>query len=236
MVQFHSIRVQHVVAVGDITAVHQLAGSAWVSTAWAHSAFEMRSLIDHFRFPTWRSSPWRGARAHRGAGSGRGGRDHRVDPRQPGGGAARLPDVSTRRRRADIPRRTGTSETHPVTRATWWRQHPRGGALPLIAASPTSRADRRWLASAPRWRCGRAYEQVVDTYTPNGLPTDAQLAAYLELPQATAGAPWARARADGISRSRGAWPPSWACPASREWGGTRLTSVWARRTLGGRLC
>jgi hypothetical protein len=35
----------------------------------------------------------------------------------------------------------------------------------------------------------RAFEMVADTFTPNGLPTDAQMAAYLELLRATAGAP-----------------------------------------------
>ena len=36
---------------------------------------------------------------------------------------------------------------------------------------------------------GRAYDQVADTFSPNGLATDAQMAAYMELMYATAGVP-----------------------------------------------
>jgi hypothetical protein len=43
-----------------------------------------------------------------------------------------------------------------------------------------------WL-DMPRAEAARAYEQVEDTYSPNGLLTDAQTAAYLEMLRETAG-------------------------------------------------
>src|SRR5919202_4758654 len=63
-------------------------------------------------------------------------------------------------------------------------------ALPVITSQRDEgvRVIEGYVNLSPE-DAGLAYEQVVDSYTPNGLPTDAQLAAYLDLLQATAGAP-----------------------------------------------
>jgi hypothetical protein len=45
-----------------------------------------------------------------------------------------------------------------------------------------------WIQLSPE-DAARAYDMVIDTFSPNGLPTEAQMRAYLELMQATANVP-----------------------------------------------
>ena len=45
-----------------------------------------------------------------------------------------------------------------------------------------------WIELSPE-DAARAYNLVIDTYSPNGLPTEAQMRAYLELMQETANVP-----------------------------------------------
>ena len=61
-------------------------------------------------------------------------------------------------------------------------------AIPAIAhqRDQVIQAMAVWLEISPD-DAARAYEQVVDTYSPSGLPTDAQMAAYLDLLRETAG-------------------------------------------------
>jgi hypothetical protein len=61
-------------------------------------------------------------------------------------------------------------------------------AIPAIARQRDQVIGARavWLEISPE-DAARAYEQVVDTYSPSGLPTDAQMAAYLDLLRETAG-------------------------------------------------
>src|SRR5262249_381177 len=83
-----------------------------------------------------------------------------------------------------------TSEAHLRDRSDQVTRMLRAAAraLPLITSQrglPVgAMADGMELSPAD---AARAYEQVADTYSPNGLPTDTQMAAYLELLRDTAG-------------------------------------------------
>jgi len=195
-VQFHSIRVQHVVAVRpDITAVHQLAGKrVGVDSMGTLTAFEMRSLIDHFQIPDVALLAV-GAELERIAALEAGAVDgiiasipaNLVAERRGFPTLVRVGDV------LDIPQAGfGTSETHLRDKGDVVAGSIRAAAraLPLIRGQPDQVVQivEGYISLSPE-DARRAYEQVVDTYTPNGLPTDAQLAAYLDLLQATAGAP-----------------------------------------------
>ena len=77
-------------------------------------------------------------------------------------------------------------------------------AIPLIQTQRDLVIQKigEWMELAPD-DAARAYELVADTYSPNGLPTDAQMAAYLDLMRATAGV------------SADASPPTWRTSPSR---------------------
>jgi NitT/TauT family transport system substrate-binding protein len=196
MVQFHSIRVQHVIVVRpDITAVPQLAGKrVAVDSLGTLTTFEMRGLIDHFQLPDV-------------ALVAAGGELERIAALEAGavdGIISSIPANLVAERRGfptllrvgdvlDIPQAGfGTSETHLRDKADVVAGSIRAAAraLPVIRGQPDEVVQivEGYISLSPE-DARRAYEQVVDTYTPNGLPTDAQLAAYLDLLQATAGAP-----------------------------------------------
>jgi ABC-type nitrate/sulfonate/bicarbonate transport system substrate-binding protein len=63
-------------------------------------------------------------------------------------------------------------------------------ALPLLRAEREEviRMIATWIELSPE-DATRAYELVIDTFSPNGLPTEAQMRAYLGLMQETANVP-----------------------------------------------
>jgi ABC-type nitrate/sulfonate/bicarbonate transport system substrate-binding protein len=196
MVQFHSIRVQHVIVVRpDITAVPQLAGKrVGVDSLGTLTTFEMRGVIDHFQLPDV-ALVATGAELERLAALEAGAVDgiissipaNLVAERRGFPTLLRVGDV------LDIPQAGfGTSETTLRDKADAVAGSIRAAARALPAIRGRSeevvQIIEGYISLSPE-DARRAYEQVVDTYTPNGLPTDAQLAAYLDLLQATAGAP-----------------------------------------------
>ncbi len=62
--------------------------------------------------------------------------------------------------------------------------------LPVVTAQPdrVTGAIQTFMDLGPK-DSARAYEMLADTYSPGGLVSDAQLAAYLDLLRATAGVP-----------------------------------------------
>jgi ABC-type nitrate/sulfonate/bicarbonate transport system substrate-binding protein len=93
----------------------------------------------------------------------------------------------------DIPQAgLATTEAHLRDRPEFVARTLRAAARALPAVR--ERRDEviqliaQWIELPPE-DAARAYEQVVDTYSPNGLATDAQLRAYLQLMQETANVP-----------------------------------------------
>jgi ABC-type nitrate/sulfonate/bicarbonate transport system substrate-binding protein len=194
IVQFHAVRLQHVLSVRpEITAISQLAGRrVAVQSLGTLSAFEVRKLAEHFALPDV-------------ATIAAGGDLERIAAMEAGAvdaSVASIPANLIAERRGfptllristvlEIPQAgLGTSEAHLRDHADRVERTLRASArmLPVI----TSQRDlvvqqiAEWVELEPA-DAARAYDQVADTYTPNGLPTDAQMAAYMELMYETAG-------------------------------------------------
>ncbi len=196
MVQFQSVRVQHVlVARPDLADVSQLAGKRiGVDSLGTLTTFETRKLIEHFQLPDV-ALVATGSELERIAALQAGAVDaiiasipaNLVAERQGFPTLLRIGAV------LNIPQAgLGTSETHLRDQADLVERSIRASdrALPVIPSQRdvVTRIIEGYISLSPE-DAQLAYDQVVDSYTPNGLPTDAQLAAYLDLLQATAGAP-----------------------------------------------
>jgi NitT/TauT family transport system substrate-binding protein len=196
IVQYHSVRVQHVVSVRpEITSVQQLAGKrVAVQSLTTLTAFEMRKLAEHFGLADVALLTV-GGELERVAAIEAGAAD--ATPLAiPANIVAEQRGLTTLLRIGEfvpIPQAGfGTSESHLRERAELVARVLRGAAraLPVIGTQRdvVVQTIADWV-DLPLADAGRAYDLVADTYTPNGLPTDAQLAAFLDLLRATAGAP-----------------------------------------------
>jgi ABC-type nitrate/sulfonate/bicarbonate transport system substrate-binding protein len=93
----------------------------------------------------------------------------------------------------DIPQAgLGTSEAILREKADLVQRALRASAraLPLLRSQreDVTQMIADWIELSPE-DAARAYNLVIDTYSPNGLPTEAQMRAYLELMQETANVP-----------------------------------------------
>jgi NitT/TauT family transport system substrate-binding protein len=196
IVQFHSIKLQHVVvAHPDITTVQQLAGKRIAVESFATlPAFEARKLIEHFALPDV-------------ALVAVGGESERLAALEAGAADASMsgipanlvaehhgfPTIFRLSTILEVPQAGfGTSDRllseqpDRVTRVL----RAAARALPIITSQRDLVVEQiAAIMDLTPEDAARAYDLVVDTYSPNGVPTDAQLAAYMDLLNATAGVP-----------------------------------------------
>lgn len=196
IVQFHSARLQHVlIARPEITSVQQLAGKRIATQSLGTlTAHEARKIVEHYNLADVAVLAV-GGDLERIAAIESGAADASVaaipanlvaEKR----GLASLLRISTI---LEIPQAGfATSETHLRDQAPMVTSSLRAAAraLPLVTTQRDMVVEsiREWMDLPPE-DAARAYEMVADTYSPNGLVTDAQMAAYLELLRETAGAP-----------------------------------------------
>jgi NitT/TauT family transport system substrate-binding protein len=196
IVQFHSVRLQHtVVARPEITTVEQLAGKRIAVEGFATlPAFEARKLVERFALPDVAILAI-GNETERIASMEAGATDASIS-----GIPANI--VAEHHGFATIFRLSTILETPQAgfgTSDTLLREQPDRVARTLRAAAralPVIPSQRDLVVEkiaaimdlAPE-DAARAYELVVDTYSASGVPTDAQMAAYVELLNATAGVP-----------------------------------------------
>jgi ABC-type nitrate/sulfonate/bicarbonate transport system substrate-binding protein len=196
IVQMHVLRVQHVLSVRpEITAIEQLAGKRIaVQNLGTLTAHEARKVVEHFALADVAVIAV-GGDLERIAAMETGAADANVS-NIPGNLVAERRGFPTLLRIStilDIPTGGyGTSLTH-------LREQPDVVARLLRAtarALPSMTRQRELVTSTieafmdlPPEDAARAYEMVADTYSPNGVPTEAQMATYLDLLRATAGLP-----------------------------------------------
>ncbi len=196
IVQFHSIRLQHViVARPDITSVEQLAGKRIAVESFATlPAFEARKLVEHFALPDVAIIAV-GNEAERLAALEGGAADASVSgiPANLVAEHHGFPTLFRLSTILEVPQAGfGTSENllreHPDRVTRTLRAAAR--ALPVITSQRDLVVEKigEIMDLSPE-DAARAYELVADTYSPSGVPTDAQMAAYVELLNATAGVP-----------------------------------------------
>ena len=196
IVQFHSVKLQHVLTVRpEITDISQMAGKRiGVESLGTLTAFESRKLIDHYGLPDVAIVSVGGDLERIAA----------MESNAVDASTSAVPSNIVAEKRGfptlvrigsilEIPQAGfGGAESfireHPDKVARSLRAAAR--ALPLIQAQRDLVVQRigEWMELSPE-DAARAYELVADTYSPNGLPTDAQMAAYVDLMRATAGAP-----------------------------------------------
>ncbi|HLH24580.1 MAG TPA: ABC transporter substrate-binding protein [Chloroflexota bacterium] len=196
IVQFHSVKLQHVLTVRpEITDVSQLAGKRiGVESLGTLTAFESRKLIDYYNLPDVAIVAIGGDLERIAA----------LESNAADASTSAVPSNLVAEKRGfptllrigtilEIPQ-AGFGGTEALLReqpdkvARALRATAR--ALPLIQNQRDLVIQKigEWLDLSPE-DAARAYDLVADTYSPNGLPTDAQMAAYLDLMRATAGAP-----------------------------------------------
>jgi NitT/TauT family transport system substrate-binding protein len=205
IVQFHAVRLQHVLVVRpDITDVQQLSGKRIAAgTPGTLPAFEARKLIERYGLrdvAVINTSPGTGGLPVVEAGAADATvasvPENLVAERQGYPTLLRLGTI------VDVPQAgLGTTDAmlrdNPDLIVRALRASAR--ALPLLRSQREEviRMIAEWIELPPE-DAARAYELVQDTYSPNGLPTDAQMRAYLGLMQETANVP-AEATVDRIS-------------------------------------
>ncbi len=194
IVQFHSVRLQHVLVVRpDITDVQQLHGKRFaVQSPGTLPAFQVQKLAERY-----------GLRDVALVSAGSESRNV-VEAGAADAYVASVPENLISERNGyptllrfssflDVPQAgLGTSDallrdkTDLVVRAL--RASAR--ALPLLRAEREEviRMIAAWIELSPE-DAARAYDLVIDTFSPNGLPTEAQMRAYLGLMQETANVP-----------------------------------------------
>lgn len=196
IVQFHSTRLQHVlIARPDITSVQQLAGKRIATQSLGTlTAHEARKIVEHFNLPDVAILAV-GGDLERIAAIESGAADASVAAIPANLVAERRGLVSLLRISTvlEIPQAgfaTNDSYLRDQQPLTIGALRAAARALPLITGQPDLVVStiREWMELPPE-DAARAYEMVADTFSPNGLPTEAQMAAYLELLRATAGAP-----------------------------------------------
>jgi len=194
IVQYHSVRLQHVLSVRpEFTAIGQLAGKRIaVQSLGTLTAFEARKIADHFGLPDVAIVPI-GGDLERIAAMATGAADANVTaiPNNLVAEREGFPTLLRIGTVLEVPQAGfATSEAHLRDRSDQVTRLLRAAAraLPLITSQRdlTVATIADWMELSPA-DAARAYEQVADTYSPNGLPTDAQMAAYLELLRDTAG-------------------------------------------------
>jgi NitT/TauT family transport system substrate-binding protein len=196
IVQMHVVAVQHVLSARpEITAVQQLAGKRIaVQNLGTLTAHEARKVVEHFALPDVAIVAV-GGDLERIVAMETGAADANVS-NIPGNLVAERRGFPTLLRIStilDIPTGGyGASlagvRDQPDVLARALRATAR--ALPLFGRQPD--VVTRTIASfmdLPPEDAARAYEMVADTYSPNGLATDAQMAGYLDLLRSTAGLP-----------------------------------------------
>jgi NitT/TauT family transport system substrate-binding protein len=194
IVQVYAVRLQHVLSVRPtITAVQQLAGKrVAVQSLGTLTAFEARKVAEHFGLGdvTLLSV---GGDLERIAALEAGAADAAPLP-VPANLLAERSGLPTLLRIGDV---LDTPNAGLATTEGYLRDQVDlatrtlravARAIPAIAGQRERVIQEMavWLALSPE-DAARAYEQVVDTYSPDGLPTDAQMAAYLDLLRETAG-------------------------------------------------
>ncbi len=196
IVQFHSSRLQHVLIVRpDITSIQQLAGKRIaVQSLGTLTAHEARKIVEHYNLPDVAILAV-GGDLERIAAIESGAADASVAA-IPGNLVAERRGLSSLLRIStilEIPQAGyGTTDVHlreqPGLVVNTLRATAR--ALPLVTRQPELVIDsiREWMDLPPE-DAARAYEMVADTFSPNGLISEAQMQVYLELLRATAGAP-----------------------------------------------
>jgi ABC-type nitrate/sulfonate/bicarbonate transport system substrate-binding protein len=196
ILQFHTVRLQHVLSVRpEITTLAQLAGRrVAVQSLGTLTAFETQKLAEHFGLADVALVAV-GGDLERIAAMEAGAADATVAP-IPANLIAERRGFPTLLRigtvleipQAGLGASVATLREREALVARTLRAAAR--ALPLIPSQRDVVVQHiaEWIDLAPE-DAARAYEQVVDTYSSNGLPTEAQLAAYLELLRATAGVP-----------------------------------------------
>ncbi|HEY7062543.1 MAG TPA: ABC transporter substrate-binding protein [Chloroflexota bacterium] len=196
IVQYHSVRVQHVITVRpDVTTVQQLAGRrVAVQSMSTLTAFEVRRVAEHFGLADVTLLAV-GGELERIAAIEAGAADATALA-VPSNLVAEQRGLATLLRVGEvlpIPQAglaTSLSALHDRTDLVTRVIRGAARALPVIGSQRALVEQKiaEWVELSPA-EAARAYDLVADTYTPNGLPTDAQLAAFLDLLRATAGAP-----------------------------------------------
>jgi ABC-type nitrate/sulfonate/bicarbonate transport system substrate-binding protein len=195
IVQFHSVKLQHVLTVRpEITDISQMAGKRiGVESLGTLTAFESRKLIDHFGLPDVAIVAVGGDLERIAA----------MESNAVDASTSAVPsNIVAEKRGFPTLLRIGAILEIPQAGfggpETLLREQPDKVARSLRAAAralPLIQGQRdlviqkigEWMELSPA-DATRAYELVTDTYSPNGLPTDAQMAAYIDLMRATAGA------------------------------------------------
>jgi NitT/TauT family transport system substrate-binding protein len=196
IVQFHSVRLQHVLGVRpEIRAIGDLSGRrVAVQSLGTLTAFEVQMLAEHFGLHDVAIIAV-GTDLERIAAMEAGAADATIETIPLNLIAERrgFPSLLRVGTVLEIPQAgLGTSESHLrektdlVTRAL----RAAARALPVIAAQREVVVQQiaGWI-DLPTEDAALAYDQVADSYSPNGLPTDTQMAAYRDLLVATAGIP-----------------------------------------------
>ena len=191
--QFHSVKLQHVLSVRpEITDVSQLAGKRiGVESLGTLTAFESRKLIDHYALPDVAVVAVGGDLERIAA----------METNAVDASTSAVPsNIVAEKRGFPTLLRIGAILEIPQAgfggADSLLREQPDKVARALRAAAraiPLIQTQRdlviqkigEWMELSPD-DAARAYELVADTYSPNGLPTDAQMAAYLDLMRATA--------------------------------------------------
>ena len=196
ILQFHSVKLQHVLVVNPaITDVQQLNGKrVTVQSPGTLPTFEAQKMAEHYglrdvTFLSAGSEPERLATVEAGASDA-------YVASVPGNLIAERRGFPTLLRFStilEVPQAgLGTSEDAMRKKPEVIERALRASAraLPLLRSDrdPIVQMIADWVSLSPE-DAARAYDFVIDTYSANGIPTDAQQRAYLALMQETANVP-----------------------------------------------
>jgi ABC-type nitrate/sulfonate/bicarbonate transport system substrate-binding protein len=196
IVQFHAVRLQHVLGVRpEITSIGDLSGRrVAVQSLGTLTAFEVQMLAEHFGLRDVAIIAV-GTDLERIAAMEAGAADATIETIPLNLIAERrgFPSLLRVGTVLQIPQAgLGTSESHLREKSDLVTRSLRAAAraLPVITTQRELVVQQiaRWIDLSPE-DAALAYDQVADSYSPNGLPTDAQMAAYRDLLVATAGIP-----------------------------------------------
>jgi ABC-type nitrate/sulfonate/bicarbonate transport system substrate-binding protein len=192
IVQFHSVKLQHVLSVRpEITSLQQLAGKRIaVQNLGTLTAIEARRIAEHFNVPDVAIIAV-GSDLERIAAMEAGAADANVAaiPMNIVAEQRGFPTLLRISTFLEIPQAGfGTSLAHLRDRTDLVTRSLRAAAraLPLITAQPdvVTSTIAEFMELSPQ-DAARAYEMVADTFSPNGVPSDVQLAAYLDVLRTT---------------------------------------------------
>ena len=196
IVQFQTVRLQHALTVRpDITTPQQLEGKrVAILSLGTLPAFEVQKLAEHFGLRDV-AMVVAGGEMERIAAIEAGAADAAISS-IPANLVAERRGIPTLLRVGtvlDVPQAgLGTTDANLRDRADFVTRTLRAAAraLPAVHArrDDVIQIIAQWIELSPE-DAARAYEQVADTFSPNGLATEAQLRAYLQLMQETANVP-----------------------------------------------